>query len=176
MRIIGGEWRSRRIVPPQDDRVRPTADRVREAWFSMLGDAVVGARVVDLCAGSGALGLEALSRGAAHAEFVELNGKSLAALRSNIETLGAGPRATVRRADALRVTRDADAGTWDLALADPPYGLGMAATIAEQWRETPFAPLLAIEHRASDPMPVGGETRRYGDTAITFYRVPSPES
>ena len=176
MRIIGGEWRSRRLVPPDDPRVRPTADRVREAWFSILGDAINGARVVDLCAGTGALGLEALSRGALTAEFVELNAKSLAALRRNIDALGAGARAVVRRGDALRVARDAQPGQWDIAFADPPYDLGMAAALAEQWQAVPFAPVLGVEHRAGEPMPAGGDTRRYGDTAITFYRVPTPAS
>jgi 16S rRNA (guanine966-N2)-methyltransferase len=176
VRIIGGEWRSRRLVPPDDARVRPTADRVREAWFSILGDGVSGARMADLCAGSGALGLEALSRGAATCEFVELNPRSLAALRRNVEALGAGPRAIVRRADALRVARDAAEGAWDVVLADPPYGLGMGEALAEAWLARPFAPVLAIEHRVDDPMPAGGDTRRYGETAITFYRVPTSAS
>jgi 16S rRNA (guanine966-N2)-methyltransferase len=175
MRIVGGEWRSRRLVPPRDPRVRPTADRVREAWFSIVGDAVVGARVADFCAGSGALGLEALSRGAAACEFVELNAKSLDALRENVEALGAGPRAVIRRGDALRVAREALAGQWDVVFADPPYDLGMAAALAEQWLAVPFAPLLGVEHRASEAMPPGGDTRRYGDSAITFYRVPTPD-
>lgn len=176
MRIIGGEWRSRRLVPPDDPRVRPTADRVREAWFSILGDAVAGARVVDLCAGSGALGLEALSRGAAHVEFVELSARSLAAVRRNVEALGAGDRVTIRRGDALRVVRDAAPGQWDLALADPPYGLGMAAAIAEAWAAVRFAPLLSVEHRAGEAMPAEAETRRYGDSAISFFREPTPDS
>lgn len=176
MRIIGGEWRSRRLVPPDDARVRPTADRVREAWFSILGDTVAGARVADFCAGSGALGLEALSRGAASCEFVELNAKSLAALRRNVDALGAGARAVVRRGDALRVARDAAPDTWDVVLADPPYGLGMATALAETWLARPFAPVLSVEHRVDDPMPAGGETRRYGDSAITFYRVSTPAS
>ncbi len=170
MRIVGGEWRSRRIVAPQDGRVRPTADRVREAWFSILGDAVPGARVADFFAGSGALGLEALSRGAASCEFVDLAAKSLDALRRNIETLGAGPRAIVRRGDALRFARDAAVGAWDVVLADPPYDLGMAPALAEVWLAHRFTPLLAIEHRASEVMPPGGDARRYGETAITFYR------
>jgi 16S rRNA (guanine966-N2)-methyltransferase len=175
MRIIGGEWRSRRLIPPHDARVRPTADRVREAWMSIVGDALVGARVADFCAGSGALGLEALSRGAASCEFVELNPKSLDTLRRNIEALGAGPRAVVRRGDAQRVARDAAAGAWDVVFADPPYDLGIGATLAEQWHLTPFAAVLGVEHRASEAMPAGGDTRRYGDTAITFYRVPTPD-
>lgn len=162
-------------MPPRDPRVRPTADRVREAWLSIVGDAVAGARVADLCAGSGALGLEALSRGAASCEFVELNPKSLEALRENVAALGAGPRAVVRRGDALRVARDAAAGQWDVVFADPPYDLGMAAALAEQWLAVPYAALLGVEHRVTEPMPPGGDTRRYGDTAITFYRVPTPD-
>lgn len=176
MRIVGGEWRSRRLVPPDDPRVRPTADRVREAWFSILGDAVPGARVADLCAGSGALGLEALSRGAASCEFIELNARSLAAVRRNVEALGAGPRAVIRRGDALRAARDAGPGQWDVVVADPPYGLGMAAALAETWLAQPFAPVFSVEHRADEPMPAGGDTRRYGDSAITFYREPTPAS
>jgi 16S rRNA (guanine966-N2)-methyltransferase len=171
MRIIGGEWRSRKLIPPADQRVRPTADRVREAWFSILGDAVNGASVVDLCAGSGALGLEALSRGARSAEFVDLAATSLAIVRKNVEALGAGPRSVVRRADALRVARDATTGQWDIALADPPYGLGVALGLAEAWLAVPFAGILSIEHRRNEVLPASGDTRTYGDSAITFYRV-----
>ena len=89
MRIIAGQWRSRRLEPPADPRVRPTTDRVREAWMNVVADRLQGARVVDLFAGTGAMGLEALSRGAAHCDFVELDPRSLAALGRNIETLGA---------------------------------------------------------------------------------------
>jgi 16S rRNA (guanine966-N2)-methyltransferase len=175
VRIIGGEWRSRRIVAPSDARVRPTADKVREAWMSILRHEIPGARVADLCAGSGALGLEALSRGAAHAEFVELAAPSLAAVKANIAALGAGDRSTVRRGDAVRVAREAPAGHWDIAFADPPYGLGIAAALAELWQGHRFAGVLGVEHRAGEAMPPGGGTRRYGDTAITFYRDDTPD-
>ncbi len=95
MRIVAGELGGRRLRIPKDGRVRPTADRVREAWMSILGEELRGARILDLFAGSGALGLEALSRGAAAATFVELNPASLDALRANIESLGVGERAKV---------------------------------------------------------------------------------
>src|SRR5438552_18683937 len=90
MRIIGGRWRGRRIAAPPDLRVRPTGDRVREAWMSIVNGELPGARVLDLFAGSGALGLEALSRGAERVDFVDLSPQSLEALRANAATLGAG--------------------------------------------------------------------------------------
>ena len=102
MRIVAGEFGGRRLSRPKDARVRPTADRVREAWMSILADAIPGARVLDLYAGSGALGLEALSRGAASATFVELNPPSLQALQANVAALGVADRSTVHRGDALR--------------------------------------------------------------------------
>src|SRR5918911_3552476 len=102
MRIVSGRWRGRLIQTPADRRVRPTADRVREAWMSILQNDIPGAHVLDLFAGSGALGLEALSRGAARVDFVELGGRSLKALRHNIDVLEAAAEVTVHRADALR--------------------------------------------------------------------------
>ena len=171
MRIVAGEWRGRRIVAPDDDRVRPTADRVREAWMSILGREIVGAKVLDLFAGSGALGLEALSRGAAVAEFVEINPRSLKALRANAETLGAGTAAIIHRADALRFASGLRPADFDIAFADPPYKLGLAKAVAERWLEVPFAGVLSVEHWIRDEMPGGGDTRKYGDTAITFYRA-----
>ena len=171
MRIVAGEWRGRRIAAPDDDRVRPTADRVREAWMSILGREIVGAKVLDLFAGSGALGLEALSRGAAVAEVVEINPRSLKALRANAEARGAGAAAIVHRADALRFAAGLKAAEFDIAFADPPYKLGLAKAVAERWLEVPFAGVLSVEHWIRDEMPPGGELRKYGDTAITFYRA-----
>jgi 16S rRNA (guanine966-N2)-methyltransferase len=155
---------------PADARVRPTADRVREAWFSILGDAVAGARVLDLYAGSGALGLEALSRGAVRAEFVELGGPSLAALRANVEALGVGPAAAVRRGDALRFAERLAPLAYDVAFADPPYAHDAAAAIAALFRRVPFARILSVEHAATVALD-GGDTRRYGDTAVTFFHA-----
>ncbi|HEX6938005.1 MAG TPA: 16S rRNA (guanine(966)-N(2))-methyltransferase RsmD [Longimicrobiales bacterium] len=174
MRIIAGRWRGRRIEAPPGRETRPTTDRVREAWMSALQPELPGARVLDLFAGSGALGLEALSRGAAHATFVERAGSALRALRANIERLGAAERATVVRADALVYVRRLEPHAFDVALADPPYGRGIADALVRAFEERPFAHRLWIEHRADDPVPVlpGARTRRYGDTALTS--IPSP--
>jgi len=171
MRIIAGRWRGRRIVAPAGRQVRPTGDRVREAWMSILQHRLSDARVLDLFAGSGALGLEALSRGAAHADFVESSADSLRTLRANIETLGAGEQATVHRADAMRFVASLDEDACDIAFADPPYRLGLARALAERWLEQPFATVLGIEHEVRLAMPEGGDSRTYGDTMLTFYRA-----
>ena len=171
MRIVAGRWRGRTIKAPADDRVRPTADRVREAWMSIVHPQLPGARVVDLFAGSGALGLEALSRGASHCDFVEIATRSRAALRANIDKLGAGDVAHIVRADALKFVERLEPDAYDIAFADPPYGLQLAARVAERWLAVPFAVLLGIEHGVKEQMPDGGDTRTYGDTAITFYHA-----
>jgi 16S rRNA (guanine966-N2)-methyltransferase len=171
VRIVAGEFGGRRLSMPKDARVRPTADRVREAWMSILADAIPGARVLDLYAGSGALGLEALSRGAASATFVELNPPSLRALQANVAALGVADRATVHRGDALRYVEGLPAGAFDLVLADPPYARDDAARLVALFRSTPFARILSVEHRAADRLE-GDSTRRYGDTALTFFHAP----
>jgi len=167
MRIVSGVYGGRRLIAPKDARVRPTADRVREAWMSILGDDLPGARVLDLYAGSGALGLEALSRGAASADFVELSPASLQALQANIAALGAGDRTRIHRAEALRFAQRLSAGQFDIALADPPYTRDDAARLVALFRRTPFARILSVEHPAEQPLE-GDRTRRYGDIALTF--------
>ena len=171
MRIVSGRWRGRTIAAPPDARVRPTADRVREAWLSIVQGDVPGARVLDLFAGSGALGLEALSRGAASADFVDVSTRSLRALRANVESLGAHDAVEIHREDALRFIARLPVRAYDLAFADPPYGLGLAQRVAECWFAVQFATVIGIEHSAREDLAPGGETRRYGDTAITFYRA-----
>ena len=170
MRIVAGRWRGRTIAAPDGRQVRPTADRVREAWLSIVGPLLPDARVLDLCAGSGALGIEAVSRGAASADLVEIAPQSLRAIRKNVESLDAGETIRVHRQDALRFIAALDAGTYDVAFADPPYDLAMAPAIAERWLEVPFASVLGIEHRRTERLPGDGERRQYGQTAITFYR------
>jgi 16S rRNA (guanine966-N2)-methyltransferase len=171
VRIVAGRWRGRTIDAPKDSRVRPTADRVREAWMSIVNADVPDARVLDLFAGSGALGLEALSRGAASADFVELNAPSLRALAANIAKLGADDLARVRRGDALRFVEGLAADAYDLAFADPPYAHAAAVRVAERWLEVPFARVLGVEHSSRVTLPAGGDTRTYGDTAVTIYRA-----
>ncbi|MBX7119441.1 MAG: RsmD family RNA methyltransferase [Gemmatimonadaceae bacterium] len=197
LRIVAGEWRGRRIAVPHG-RVRPTADRVREAWMSIVLPALPGARVLDLCAGSGALGLEALSRGAEHADLVEQDARVLPTLRANVAALGADGRATVHRADARRFLEagataasaaaaeagaaavsgrsDAEPPVWDVAFADPPYREGIALALAARWLRAPFAAIFGVEHEAELTLPPAGpgqgsDRRQYGDTAITFYRT-----
>lgn len=173
MRVVAGRWRGRTLRAPKDDRVRPTADKVRQAWLNILRGDVVGARVLDLFAGSGALGIEALSQGAASCDFVELNPASLRALGDNLTLLGiAEPEARVRRGDALRFVEALAPLAYDVAFADPPYATDAAARIAARWGEVPFAAVLGVEHDVRTAMPPGGDTRRYGTTAVTFYRVP----
>ena len=139
--------------------------------MSIVHGDLPGARVLDLFAGSGALGLEALSRGATHADFVDLGARSLAALRDNIESLEAGARATIHRGDAVRFAGQLDANAFDVAFADPPYRLGLAEEIARLWLDTPFARILGIEHEKAVHLPQGIDRRAYGDTVVTFYRT-----
>ena len=138
--------------------------------MSIVRHELPDAYVLDLCAGSGALGLEALSRGAARCDFVERAPVSLRALQHNIDTLGAGERARVVRADAVRHVAGLSAGAYDVAFADPPYADETAVALAEQWLQVPFAHLLGIEHPSSVTLPGHGDTRRYGDIALTFFQ------
>jgi len=138
--------------------------------MSIVNADLPDARVLDLFAGSGALGLEALSRGAAVVDFVEIAAKSLAALRANAESLGAGSAAVIHRADALRFVERLEPHAYDVAFADPPYDLGLASKVAERWLDVPFADVLGIEHRMDEVLPGGGDRRRYGGTVITFFR------
>jgi 16S rRNA (guanine966-N2)-methyltransferase len=151
--------------------VRPTLDRVREAWMSILQLDIPQARVLDLYAGSGALGLEALSRGASSADFVEKSPRSLQALEENIAALGAGDLAKIHRRSALAFAESLGPLAYDVAFADPPYTSGEAAQLAERWKAAPFSRVLSVEHEAKSAMPEGGATRKYGSTAITFYRT-----
>lgn len=169
---MAGEWRGRRLAVPRGP-VRPTADRVREAWMSIVQGLIPDATVLDLCAGSGALGIEALSRGAAHATFVESDERVIRTLRQNIQTVGAENRSTIIRSDVIRFVEKLET-PFDLAFADPPYAEPLAGELAELWLKMPFADTAGIEHSSRVTLAGGGDTRRYGDTAITFYRVQAP--
>lgn len=180
LRIIGGAWRGRNLAVPAEG-VRPTSDRAREAVFNRLihgfsdhGFRLPGARVVDLFAGSGALGLEALSRGAASATFIDRDTGALALIRRNIATLGAEDRATVIGADATALPRAAAA--CELALLDPPYGEEMTkaalGSLARQGWLKPGA-LIVTEAESGAPIPDADgfspiDRRDYGRAAMTF--------
>lgn len=177
MRVVGGVWRGRKLAAPSGRQTRPTTDRIREAWMSAIAHEIEGSRVVDLFAGSGALGIEALSRGAEHATFVESAAKTLAVLRGNLDSLGAlsGSYRLVR-SDAFRFVEAATTRSFDIAFADPPYGTGAASRLAATFIDRPFADLLCVEHAA--PEAVVGEPiwqRRYGDTVLTFLSAPDDD-
>jgi 16S rRNA (guanine966-N2)-methyltransferase len=165
VRVVSGIARGRRLVAPKGDSTRPTSDFVREAIFNTLGSTldVDGATVLDLYAGTGALGIEALSRGAAHATFVDRDRSAVAAIRANLETVGFGDRATVVTGDPLRVPLPAV----DLAFADPPYAFDAWDSLLTRVD----AGLLVIESdREVDPGDAWRvlKTKRYGTTVVTF--------
>ena len=173
--MIAGEWRGRRLQAPAGEATRPTSDRVREALFSILRDRVPGARVLDLFAGSGALGIEALSRGAASATFVDSAPAAIRAVTANLGAVGAV--AEVRRADARRFLDSASAAArqYDLVFLDPPYrlatGLGDVLTVALPQVLAPGAAVVAESDRRTPlelALPILDE-RRYGDTLIRIH-------
>ncbi len=182
MRVIAGSLGGRQLQAPRGRVTRPTSDRVREALFSALGE-LEGARVLDLFAGSGALGIEALSRGARCAVFVERDAAASGVLRANLAALGIGPgRAELRRGEALRALQSARARkeTYDLIFIDPPYSQ------AHDWgRELPallpglLAPAarIVVESDRRAPLELPFEVarrRRYGDTSITIHTTNEP--
>jgi len=176
VRIVAGVHGGRRLIAPRGAHTRPTADRVREALFSMLGP-LEGARVLDLFAGSGALGLEALSRGAAEATFVDSSAAAVRAVRANLEGLGAD--AEVRRADARAFLRNARAAgrQYDLVLLDPPYRRAdaLVQALAKDLPGVlaPRARVVAESDRRGPPelpLPLDVE-RRYGDTVIRIFHA-----
>jgi 16S rRNA (guanine966-N2)-methyltransferase len=176
VRVVAGRLGGRRLATPRGTLTRPTSDRVREALFGVLGD-VEGARALDLFAGSGALGIEALSRGAAHATFVEADPAAVAAVRRNVADLKLGDVADLRRADARAFLRNAPrAGRhYDLVFVDPPYR--HAAALADALGEG-LPPVLApgarvvVESDRRDPLELALpllDERRYGDTLIRIH-------
>jgi len=171
LRIIAGEFKGRRLKAPAGRTVRPTGNRVKEAWFSILQQSIPDARVLDLYAGSGALGFEALSRGASAVDFVESQRASLTVLKVNAEALKVEDRVTIHRMDAVRFAERLQPAQYDVAFADPPYATGDAERLVALFRATPFARAFSVEHAADRSIP-GDDTRRYGDTAITFVYAP----
>ena len=183
MRVIAGRLGGRTLVAPSGAATRPTADRVREALFSVLGD-VEGDAVLDLYAGTGALGIEALSRGAVHATFVENARSALQALRRNIHALGLEEVTTVLPVTVERALRTSHwVDRFDLVFLDPPYAVirdgqfvEALAKAAERWLASSVRPggRVILEHTSGEVAPVVSgitfeDTRVYGDTALSFY-------
>jgi 16S rRNA (guanine966-N2)-methyltransferase len=176
LRVVAGAYAGRRLAAPRGGRTRPTPDRVREALFSILGP-LTGARVVDLYAGSGALGIEALSRGAAETTFVDSDAAAARAVRANLERIGAAGRARVFRADVPSFLRGAarHGEHWDLVLCDPPYRLAhrLGGTLGPLLRPV-LAPGARIVCESSVKQPLRLDLpllteRRYGDTQIVVH-------
>jgi len=169
MRIVGGKFAGRKLVSPLDRRVRPTAEHVRAGLLDLLAAEVVDARVLDLFAGTGALGLEAISRGARSADFVEIRPGSLHALKANIAALRLRDRTRVFKRDALPFVSVMEADRYDIAFADPPYESRMLDRVIDHWRARRFSRILAVEHAGSHELPAGAHRLLYEETAITVY-------
>ena len=171
MRIVGGKYGGRDLVSPNDFRVRPTGEQARSALLDMLAADVKGARVLDLFAGTGALGLEAISRGARSADFVETRPSSLHALRANIALLRQVKSTRVFKKDAVPFAAALRPDSYDIAFADPPYESRMLDMVLGSWKATRFSRVLALEHAASHALPTGVSRRVFGDTVVTVYRA-----
>jgi 16S rRNA (guanine966-N2)-methyltransferase len=182
MRIVGGQHRGRTLAGPKSQAIRPTADRLRESIFNVLthayGDPVTGARVLDLFAGTGALGLEALSRGAAFVLFVDDGAEARALLRENTAALGAGGASRIFRRDATKLGPAHPLEPFALAFLDPPYGKGLAEQALASAREGGWLTndaLVIVEEAAASAFkaPQGFEEierRSYDDTEFVFLR------
>jgi 16S rRNA (guanine966-N2)-methyltransferase len=173
MRIRAGKWAGKDLVSPSG-RVRPTAEEVRDGWLRALATDLPGARLLELYAGSGAIGLEALSRGAASCDFVEISPSALHALKANIATTGARNLTRIFKRDALQFIASIPAGRYDIAFADPPYQSRQLDRIVEAWHREPFSTLLTVEHATDHPLPRVGQVLRFADTSITTFRLSPP--
>ncbi|HTU02681.1 MAG TPA: 16S rRNA (guanine(966)-N(2))-methyltransferase RsmD [Candidatus Sulfotelmatobacter sp.] len=184
MRISAGEHRGRRLRSPKGRGTRPTSDRVRQALFNILGPRLRDARVLDLFAGTGAVGLESLSRGAASATLVERDASALRSLRENVSALSLGARARILAGEALPAIRSlAEAGQrFDCVFLDPPYGLGLAVRCLEALAPGDIVRdngVLVVQARHTEALPERAgafrqtSRRRYGESSLTFYEKES---
>lgn len=180
MRVVGGDLRGRPLATPRDNAIRPTTDRTREAVFNMLahrfGGRLDGARVLDLFAGTGALGIEALSRGAAYCVFIEESAEGRGLVRTNVESFGLTGRTKIFRRDATGLGDAGTLGPFGLVFADPPYGKGLGERALRSARAGGWlAPgaLCVVEEAAAAPFEPGPgfsivDERAYGETVIRF--------
>ena len=171
MRIVGGKLAGRDLTSPADSRVRPTAEHVRAALLDSLVNDVKGARVLDLFAGSGALGLEAVSRGARSADFVEFRPASLHALKANVAALRLRENTRIFKKDALPFMATLAPESYDLAFADPPYTSRLVERVLESWKERRFSRILALEHPRGVQLVGASWTRVLDDTVLAVFRI-----
>ncbi len=174
MRVIAGTARGRPLVAPRGSATRPIADRVKETLFAILGDLVPDARVLDLYAGSGAVGIEALSRGAAHCDFVEQDRRAVSAIRENLERAGVGDRGSVHALEVLRYLAAPSGDRFSLAIVDPPYAeRAILAPLERLTGRLAQGAVVVVKHhwRTPIPQPPGlavWRERRFGETTLTF--------
>jgi len=172
MRILEGTWGGVDLVSP-GRRVRPTAEPLRRRWMEWLSAEIRGARVLDLFAGTGALGLEALSRGASSVDFVENGAEALHALKANRTRLRATRQSRLFKKEAFRFLEGVSGIRYDLTFADPPYTSSLAEALVERWHRSPFSIILSVEHSREVILPGKGSRRVHEDTAVTTYRTAS---
>jgi 16S rRNA (guanine966-N2)-methyltransferase len=171
MRILIGKHAGTNLVSPSG-RVRPTAEGVRDAWLTELAPDLPGARILELYAGSGALGLEALSRGAASCDFVENGPSALHALKANIAATRTREKTRVFKRDALQFLDTIPDGRYDIVLADPPYQSRQLDRLVERWIAHPFSRILAFEHATDHHFPGLGFALTFQDTTVTILYAP----
>ena len=173
MRIVAGKHAGRHLTSPAK-RIRPTAENIRDRWLGRLKDDLDGARVLDLFAGSGALGLEALSRGAALADFVENGAEALHSLKANVAALREKKRTRIFKRDAIIFAEALDEHSYDIAFVDAPYGSKKLDRIIGTWAACHFAEILSVEHARDHVLPnerLRGRTRLSGETGVTIFRA-----
>lgn len=171
VRIVRGRFAGRDLMPPADARVRPTAEAVRAGLLDLLEADLPDARVLDLFAGTGALGLEAISRGALSADFVEFRPSSLHALRANVAALRVRDRTRIFKRDALPFAGALAADKYDITFADPPYESRMLDRVIDSWRARGFSRILAVEHARTHRLPDGAQRAVFDETVVTIYRA-----
>lgn len=170
MRIVAGKFAGRDLTSPADGRVRPTAEPVRAALLDALASDLANARVLDLFAGSGALGLEALSRGARSADFVEFRPSSLHALKANVALLRLRQKTRIFKRDAIPFMATLVPDSYDITFADPPYTSRLLDRVLEAWRERRFSRILAIEHARDLQMAGASWKKVFVETVVSIYR------
>jgi 16S rRNA (guanine966-N2)-methyltransferase len=171
MRIVAGKLAGRDLVSPQDRRVRPTAEHVRIAMLDMVRDDLPNARVLELFAGTGAIGIEALSRGARSVDFVEFRPDSLHALRANVAALRLRESTRIFKRDAIPYAAMLGTSSYDIAFADPPYESRQLDRVIGSWKTSRFSRILVVEHAATHVLPRGSSSRTFDDTIVTVYRA-----
>ena len=170
MRIVGGKWKGKDLHSPSG-RVRPTTEELRAEWMKAIENDLPNARCVDLFAGTGAIGLEALSRGARSCDFVENNGSAMHSLKANVAKLKARDQVRIFDRDAIPFVNKITQIAYDIAFVDPPYGSLKLDRVLERWQAQPFSRVLCLEHALDHDIDVKGKRITVGDSVLTILRT-----